>query len=295
MMRNSLSMLLRLAASLSLVFPTLGCTPARLLNAAAPKEGYRVESGIAYGEAARHKLDIYVPDGPLQSAKVIVFFYGGRWEFGAKADYLFVGQALANEGFITILADYRLYPEVTYPAFIEDGAKAVRWTKDHVTDYGGDPDQIFLMGHSAGAYIATMLALDPKYLETEGLTSSELAGVIGLAGPYDFLPIKDPVISEVFASGDIEETQPINRVTGRNPPMLLLTGKDDVTVLPRNSQALADSINRKGGYARIKTYDGLAHIGVVLSLTFPFRWLAPVLQDVKTFLDEPGTSKKHAA
>ncbi len=289
-MRYPFAMLLRLAAGLAVIFPTLGCTPARLLNAVTSKDGFRVEAGIPYGKEARQQLDLYIPDGPLDQAKVVVFFYGGRWEYGARGDYLFVGQALARQGYIAVLADYRLYPAVMYPTFIEDGADTVRWVKDHIADYGGDPGQIFLMGHSAGAYNVAMLAVAPGYLKSRGMEPSELAGVVGLAGPYDFLPIKDPVIKEIFDVADLEATQPVFHATAKTPPMLLLTGDNDETVYPRNSLALADRINQSGGEAIVKVYDGIAHVGVVLSFAYPFRWLAPVLKDVSSFLNDPKTA-----
>ncbi len=290
-----LAKLLRIAASFAVAVPALGCTPARLLNAVISKDGYRIEKGIAYGSEERQLLDLYIPKGELKATRVVVFFYGGRWEYGSRNDYVFVGQALADKGIIAVLADYRLYPKVRYPSFIEDGAKAVRWTRDSISTYGGNPSQIHLMGHSAGAYIAAMLALDPVFLEAEAMTLSDLAGMIGLAGPYDFLPIKDPVIKDVFASGDMKKTQPIHHVTKQAPPMLLLSGTDDQTVLPRNSKALADAVHDAGGDAIVKTYDRIGHIGMILSLASPFRWLAPVLNDVLDHLDRPTKSKREIA
>lgn len=283
-MYTILAKLLRMAAGLALAVPTLGCTPARLLNAMISKDGYRIERGIVYGEEARQKLDLYIPDEIQQASKVVIFFYGGRWEYGSRNDYLFIGQALAAKGIITILADYRLYPDVRYPAFIEDGARAIRWAKNTVADHGGNPDEIYLMGHSAGAYIAAMLALDPKYLAAVDMVPDDLAGMIGLSGPYDFLPIKDPVVQEIFSSNPLVETQPIHYAASKTPPLLLLTGNDDRTVLPRNSENLAAAINARGGEATIKVYERVAHIGIILSLATPFRWLAPVLNDVLDYL-----------
>lgn len=277
---------MRMAAGVALTMPTLGCTPARLLNAVVSKEGYSVERGIAYGEEARQKLDIYIPDEIKGPAKTVVFFYGGRWEFGSRNDYVFVGQAFASRGIITIVADYRLYPEVRYPAFLEDGAAAVRFARDKVLAHGGDPGQLYLMGHSAGAYIAAMLALDPRYLEAETMAPGDLAGVIGLAGPYDFLPIKDPAIKEIFSTAPIDETQPIHyTATAQTPPLWLLTGDDDVTVLPRNSKNLATAVNEAGGEATLKVYERIGHVGIMLSIAAPFRWLAPVLDDVLDYLN----------
>ncbi|MGI9511246.1 MAG: alpha/beta hydrolase [Geminicoccaceae bacterium] len=280
--------LLRLAAGLAVAVPTLGCTPARLLNAVITEEGYRIERDIAYGAAPRHKLDVYVPDRPDVGAGVAVFFYGGRWEYGSKADYLFVGQALASKGITTVIADYRLFPDVRFPSFVEDGAQVVSWARRNVLERGGDPNKIYLIGHSAGAHLAAMLSLEPKFLASVGIPVADIEGLIGLAGPYDFLPIRDPVVKEVFAVDDLDDTQPITHADGQAPRTLLLTGDDDETVLPRNSLRLAEVINAAGGDADVKTYERIGHVGIVLAMASPFRWLAPTLEDVVAFIK--GTS-----
>lgn len=294
-MRTLFAKLLRLAAGIALAVPTLGCTPARLLNAIVTEDGYRIEKNLAYGEQPRQTLDIYVPDGAGPATDVVVFFYGGRWEYGSKEDYLFVGQALASKGVIAVLADYRLYPDVRFPGFVKDGAKAVGWVRRHIAERGGDSDRIFLMGHSAGAHIAAMLALNPEFLAAENLMPQDLAGVIGLAGPYDFLPIKDPVIKKIFARDDMTATQPITFASADAPPMLLLTGDRDRTVLPRNSERLARSVNKRGGEATVQSYQRLGHVGLILALASPFRWLAPTLKDVIDFIDRPRQTGRRAA
>jgi acetyl esterase/lipase len=283
-MRALSGKLLRVAASLALIVPTLGCAPARVLNALVSKQGYHIEQNVAYGNEARQQLDIYVPDSIPSERNVAIFFYGGRWEYGSKADYRFVGQALASRGIVTVIADYRLFPDVQFPAFIEDGAKAVGWVRRHIAEYDGDPDRIHLIGHSAGAYIAAMLALDPGFLAAEGIDVLDVEGMIGLAGPYDFLPIKDPVVRQVFAVDDLDATQPVNHADRERPRLLLLTGDDDETVLPRNSVRLGARIQDLEGKAAVKVYPDIGHVGVVLALASPFRWLAPVLQDVTSFI-----------
>ena len=294
-MRALSGKLLRLAAGLALAVPTLGCTPARLLNAVISDDGYQVKRDVAYGGAPRQKLDIYVPEEAASNADVAIFFYGGRWEFGSKADYVFVGQALATKGIIAVIADYRLYPEVRFPTFLEDGARAVAWVRRHITDHGGDPDRIHLIGHSAGAHIASMLALDPRFLAAEGVEVEDIRSLVGLAGPYDFLPIKDPVVKEVFAVEDQERTQPITYARSGAPVTLLLTGGDDETVLPRNSLRLGDAIRRSGGEAEVKLYENVGHVGIVLALASPFRWLAPTLDDIAAFFARTRRSSRSAA
>lgn len=294
-MRALTGKLLRLAAGLGLAVPALGCTPARLLNALITEDGYRIESDIAYGVDRRHKLDIYLPDGRAGGADVAVFFYGGRWTYGSKADYRFVGQALASKGIITVIADYRLHPDVRFPSFVEDAAKAVGWVRRRITEHGGDSGRIYLVGHSAGAHIAAMLSLAPKFLAAEDVGIRDVRGFIGLSGPYDFLPIEDPVVKEVFSVDDLEDTQPITHVSGHAPETLLLTGVVDETVLPRNSQRLGDAINAAGGQVDVKFYDRIGHIGIVLALASPFRWLAPTLEDIFAFIERSGSSGRRAA
>ena len=287
--------LLRMAAGLALMVPALGCTPARLLNTLISEDGYKIQRDISYGEHPRNKLDIYSPESLADDASVAVFFYGGSWKFGSKADYLFVGQALASRGIVTVIADYRLYPEVRFPAFVEDGAKAVGWVQRHIAGRGGDPDKIFLIGHSAGAHIAGMLSLNPDFLAAESMDASELKGFIGLAGPYDFLPIESPTIKKVFAVDDLEATQPITHASDRAPPTLLLTGDNDETVLPRNSIRLSNAIRQHGGQAEVKVYKRLGHTGIVLALASPFRWLATTLDDIASFISRDRPQSRKAA
>lgn len=294
-MRALTAHLLRIAASLAVAIPTLGCTPARLLNAVITENGYKIEHDIAYAGDERHHLDIYIPDKLSPNRPVAVFFYGGRWEYGSKADYLFVGQALASKGIMTVIADYRLYPDVRFPAFIEDGAKAVSWVHGHIGQHGGNADQIFLVGHSAGAHIAAMLALNPDFLAAEGVDIGAIKGMIGLAGPYDFLPIQDQVVKEVFAVKDLEATQPITHASASAPKTLLLTGDDDATVYPRNSLGLQEAIRLAGGDADIKIYENTGHVGIILALASPFRWLTPTLEDISSFIKKASFSSSRKA
>ena len=279
----------RLAAALLVALPTAGCGPA-LLNALVPDGGYRLKRDLAYGDLARQRLDVYLPDGLAGPAPVVVFFYGGRWEAGAKGEFRFVGQALASRGFVAVIPDSRRYPEVRFPSFVEDGAAAVAWVRNHIAALGGDPDSLHLAGHSSGAHIAALLALDHQYLADAGVEGGAVTSFVGLAGPYDFLPLDDPTLEEIFAVEDMAATQPITFADRSAPPALLLHGGDDETVLPANSEHLADALAAAGNRAQLKIYPDLGHVGLLIALAAPLRWLAPVLADVSAFLRATSTA-----
>ena len=205
-------------------------SPATILNGLTSHRGIRIARSISYGNGARQMLDVYCPK-TAATAAVIVFFYGGSWQSGSKSIYKFVGAALARRGFVVVIPDYRVYPETCYPGFLDDAAKALRWTKDNAVRFAGDPDKVFVMGHSAGAYIAAMLALDARWLQTVNLAPRrDVRGLIGLSGPYDFLPIKDQTLQTIFGGAGDVTTQPINHVSSGEPPALLVTGSQDRTV-----------------------------------------------------------------
>lgn len=250
-----------------------------------PSEGYTVSKNVAYGTHARQTLDVYRPDGLTSPAPVVVFFYGGRWQSGSKEDYRFVGQAFASRGYVTVIADYRLYPSVRYPDFLRDGAQAVAFARAHAAEYGGDGSQLFLAGHSAGAYNVMMLAMDGGSLEAAGGGRGWLSGVIGLAGPYDFLPFTDEDVRDIFSPSPDALTQPVHYARAGMPPMLLATGDADTDVKPRNTASLAAGLRAHGNEVTVKTYPGLAHVGIVLALAQGFRGKAPVLDDAATFIE----------
>lgn len=252
------------------------------LRPGALSEGAR---DVAYGRHPRQTMDIYVPPGGGTGKPVVFFIHGGSWANGAKESYAFVGDALAARGFVTVIADYRLVPEVRFPVFIEDGAAALRFVRDNITRYGGDPRRIHLMGHSAGAYNAMMLTLDTGYLARAGLASSTIRSAVGLSGPYDFLPLDLDVTKAAFGTaGNLERTQPVNFARKDAPAILLATGADDTTVLPRNGEKLAAALRHAGARSvTLKVYPGLGHAGTAAALARAMSWRAPVLDDVVTF------------
>ena len=220
-----------------------GCSPLRLVNSISPDYGFEVVQGILYGQETRQKLDIYYPEVTRPDAPVIVFFYGGSWRRGDRERYRFVGQALSSRGYVTVIPDYRLYPEVQFPAFVEDGAASVAWIKQNIAQ---SDNGIVLIGHSAGAHLAALLALDERYLLGKGIGQSSITGMIGLAGPYAFEPERYRRFKPIFATAEPADiSQPINYARADAPPLLLLHGADDRVVLPIHSQVLQERMNRK--------------------------------------------------
>lgn len=237
--------------------------------------------------AAEHvlQLDVYRPSAASGPLPVALFFYGGSWRNGRREDYAFVGRTLAANGVITVIADYRKFPAGKFPAFEHDAAAAARWTVDHAADFGGDRKRIFLAGHSAGAHIAALLATDASYLAAQGLKPKDFAGTIGLAGPYDFLPLTDPALIEVFGSEDQwPASQPVRFVDGDEPPFLIVQGDRDRVVRPRNAVSLARALEHAGVAVTFKRYPHAGHFRVLAALRFVS--LAPTLADVLAFVRE---------
>lgn len=264
-----------------------GCSGPQVINTLTPSNGYNLARDVPYDAAHGLTLDVYTPHG-VQNAPVVVFFLGSRWSEGSdanKARYRFVGQALATRGIVTVIPNYRLYPSARFPAFIEDGARVLKWAKASAAGYGGSPDKLFVMGHSAGAQIAALLALNESYLKAVGGTRSWLRGMIGLAGPYNFLPITDPELRDIFGPPEkFEQSQPIFFVDGRNPPVLLMHGENDETVWVSNTRSLAKAIANAGGPVETVIYPKMSHGHIIGSLGSVLRGSADVLDHIDDFV-----------
>jgi acetyl esterase/lipase len=265
------------------------CAPVRVLNAvASASPGHVVEPGVAYGPLARQRLDLYTPASapPPGGWPVVVFFYGGSWNSGERADYRFVGAALAARGVLTLVADYRLYPEVRYPDFLRDSALALAWGLADAARLGGNPRRVFVMGHSAGGYNAAMLALDPRWLAAAGRRPQDLAGWIGLAGPYDFFPTENPDAQPVFFHPNYPaQAQPIEFGATQGVPAFLGAPQNDRVVSPtRSTQALATRLESTGTAVTLRLYGRATHATLIGAFAPPLRWVAPVLDDVLAFI-----------
>ncbi len=273
-------------AGVLLGFVAGACSPLKTFDALVPKDGgvAVVARDAAFGPDPRQRLDLYAPKArPAGGLPVIVFFYGGSWNSGTKGGYAFVGRALAAKGFLVAIPDYRLVPQVRYPAFLEDNASAVRWVIAHAGRYGGDARELLLAGHSAGAYDAAMLAYDPRWL---GADRTAVRGLIGLAGPYDFLPLDGPVVQAAFGGAtDPASTQPVNFARAGDAPAFLATGDQDDTVRPANSDSLARRLEASGVAVERRRYPKVGHVGLLTAVARPFRDRAAVLHDLVAFAD----------
>lgn len=280
------------------IFFLAGCSATGVLNTVTPSSSYTLNANVAYGKHPRQKLDVYAPTAsqPPTGWPVIVFFYGGSWNTGERTQYQFVGEALAARGVLTLVADYRLYPEVRYPDFLSDSAQALAFGLDHAVRLGGDQKRVYVMGHSAGGYNAAMLALDARWLKATGHRPNELAGWIGLAGPYDFLPIVNADAKPVFFHPNYpENSQPIGFAGADAPRSFLAAAENDKLVNPqRNSVQLAEKLKAAGVPVTLKLYPHASHTTLIGAFAWPLQWIAPVLDDVQAFVGSTPNEQQPA-
>ncbi|MEP3052017.1 MAG: alpha/beta hydrolase [Erythrobacter sp.] len=238
---------------------------------------------ISTGEHSAQKLLVWGPKDSLggnqndnqagrEELPVLLFAHGGSWRSGDPSDYGFVARSFVPKGFIVVLMGYRLHPDGVYPAMLEDTAAAIAWTKSEIAQYGGDPDHIVIAGHSAGAYNVVMAALEEQWLGRKGYSPSDIAGVVGLSGPYDFYPFDSESTQNAFGdAADPPATQPIAHVDGDAPPMLLIHGEKDTLVYPRNTRELAKRLTEGGSDIATRFYGDMEHNDPLISLAAPWR------------------------
>ena len=255
-----------------------------------------VQRDIVFDPAHGLALDVYRPRD-VHDASVVVFFYGGSWKSGKRQWYRWAGMALAQRGLVVVIPDYRLWPKVRLDGFMLDAAHAVAWTHAHAAQYGGNTTQLFVMGHSAGAHIGALLATDARWLNAVGMQPRQLAGFIGLAGPYDFLPLTDPDFVDMFGSTHAAQlrSQPVHFVDGDEPPMLLLQGGADKVVQPRNATSMADAMRHEGESVEVKMYPNIGHTAILMAMSRPFHSKAPVLDDALKFIHARASEHAPAA
>ncbi|HUQ09371.1 MAG TPA: alpha/beta hydrolase [Steroidobacteraceae bacterium] len=267
-------------------------------NAPALFGAFQRRADIHYGAHERQRLDVYLPkreaaqrsDESAAPRPIIVFWYGGSFERGRKSQYRFVGAALAEAGYVAVLPDYRLYPEVRFPAFIDDGAQAVAWVASHAAELGGDPSRIYLAGHSAGANIAGMLAYDPERLARVGVRADAIRGFIGLSGPYALDPNTDTLRTIFAAPHGFDDWQPARRVRPGAPRALLMHGEGDDVVSVRHARVMAEALTNNGVPVTLRTYAGRGHADTVAAFATASPDKLPVLTEIRKFIGEetPG-------
>lgn len=266
------------------------------LNATSRHGDIVIDHEVTFDAEHNLALDVYrLPHS--EHAPVVVFFYGGSWKSGKRQWYRFVGEALAKRGIVVVIPDYRKWPQVKLDGFMQDGARAMAWTHAHAGEYGGDTNQIFVMGHSAGAQIAALLATNDTWLAAQGMHAKQLAGFIGLAGPYDFLPLTDPDYIDMFGATHTEQlrSQPVYFVNGDEPPMLLMQGTTDKIVWPKNTLSLAAAMRRENESVQVKLYPDIGHFALLFSLSEQFRGKAPALKDSVDFINAQVLQRRRDA
>lgn len=285
-LRHRLALLLVLASSLL----AASCSTQQVLSGITSTKDFERTANVPYDRNGALTLDVYRPVGQ-QDRPTVVFFYGKRWSAGNKNEYEFVGGALASIGYCVVIPDVRQYPVVRFPSFVEDGARAVKWAREKIGDYGCDSRKLFVMGHSSGAHIAAMLALNEQYLKDVGGSRTWLRGMVGLSGPYSFLPFTDPMLRDLFGPADrYEQSQPILFVDGQNPPLLLMSGEDDEIVEIKNTRSLAQSVARAGGPVETVIYPKMPHDRMLNALGPVLRNQNDVLAQIQSFLDKWSAS-----
>lgn len=263
----------------------------RLYGYAVSESGATIEFDVAYGRHTRQRLDIYRPQMGKPTGPIAIFFYGGGWKSGDRGIYRFIGTALASRGITTIIPDYRLFPEVKFPDFVDDAARAYHWVWRNFSENGLNPRPIILIGHSAGAYMAAMISLNPAYLKQTGSDAPRPAGFIGLAGPYAFDPTTWPTTKDIFSNvADPKSAKPVTFASSQSPPSLLFHGLDDEVVRIWNTRSLAKALNESGAETKKIELSGFGHIDPVITLSRPFRWRAPLLSEILSFVNRLKTS-----
>ena len=254
-----------------------------------------LKARIATGDHPDQKLFVWAPEEPVSQGSprpVLMFVHGGSWNSGDPESYDFVGRAFVKEGFVVVLSGYRLGEAGNYPGMIEDTARAFAWVHKEIEDYGGDPQSIVLAGHSAGAYNMMMAALESRWLARHSLSPANIAGVVGISGPYDFLPLDSDSTKASFGHvDDLDATQPINHVSRDAPPMLLLHGEKDTTVGVFHSRNLKALLEEAGVDTRLELYPEKNHIDPLISIAAPWRSNRDVVTKIAEFAREQTRSQ----
>lgn len=260
------------------------CSPLGALNGVTNTAGLAVRTDLRYGEAPRQVLDVYAPEG-ARGAPVALFIHGGSWTGGDKAEYRFAGDSLARAGYVTLVMSYRLAPAFRYPAYVQDAALALRWARENAAAFGGDPDRLFVVGHSAGAFNAVEAVMNERWLREAGVPIASVRAVVGLAGPYDYdfrpLPSRN-----AFPEGaDPADVMPSRHVRADPPPTLLVVAERDQVVAPENALRMEAALRARGADVTRAVVPGVDHYTVVGALARNAQFLGRVRPLVLDFMN----------
>lgn len=295
---SSYSITIKLSLIFCFSLCLLGCSRIALtvVNIPSYLADYSIVEDIEFSAQKKLLLDVYIPAENTnaehkdfenkEKAPVLVFFYGGRWTSGDKADYRFVADRFVKKGYVVVVPNYRKYPSVKFPAFVEDGAEALAWVYKNIGSYEGDPKRIFVSGHSAGAHIGALLTVDERYLEQHNIPSSVIRGFAGLAGPYSFVPDEEDTMDMFGPEEKYSQMQATSFIGGREPPMLLLHGEEDTVVKMYNLQRLKKEIVRKNGRVATHVYPDMDHVDIVSSLSWVYAETVTVASDIDAFFKD---------
>ncbi|MGP5686503.1 alpha/beta hydrolase [Psychrobacter glacincola] len=276
-------------------------SPLAIVNGITSSGGVGVSKNILYGDEPLQDLDIYYPKPLAQAMKaqsaindgtitdsypMVVFVHGGSWESGNKEQYAFVGQSLAQAGYVTAVINYRKAPEHVYPDYVEDAAQAIAWSINNATSLHADPKRLAVIGHSAGAFNAVAAIANEDFLAPYGVKPTDIATVVGIAGPYSYDFRKFDSVTAFAADATPDDVMPDRQIKGAQPPYLLLTAEKDTVVYATNTIKMTQALTAAGVSVQTGEIKGASHATSIGAMAPPLRWVNDVRAQVVTYLDK---------
>ncbi len=267
-----------------------------IVNGITSNGGVGVSKGILYGDEPLQDLDIYYPKPLVQAMKtnttikqeypMVVFVHGGSWESGNKEEYAFVGQSLAQAGYVTAVINYRKAPEHVYPDYVEDTAQAIAWSYNNAKRFHANPERFAVVGHSAGAFNAVAAIANEDFLKPYGIKPTDISAVIGIAGPYSYDFRKFSSVTAFAADATPDKVMPDRQIKGAQPPYLLLTAEKDKVVYATNTIKMTQALKAAGVTVQTSEIAGASHATSIGAMAPPLRWVNDVRAQVLSYLDK---------
>ena len=267
-----------------------------IVNGITSNGGVGVSKDILYGDEPLQDLDIYYPKPLAQAMKtnttikqeypMVVFVHGGSWESGNKEEYAFVGQSLAQAGYVTAVINYRKAPEHVYPDYVEDTAQAIAWSYNNAKRFHANPERFAVVGHSAGAFNAVAAIANEDFLKPYGIKPTDISAVIGIAGPYSYDFRKFSSVTAFAADATPDKVMPDRQIKGAQPPYLLLTAEKDKVVYATNTIKMTQALKAAGVAVQTSEIKGASHATSIGAMAPPLRWVNDVRAQVLSYLDK---------